>query len=353
MNISDLPLGQYSGLNIDGSRLTGCIARGTAQIIRLSSEQQRENFGSLRLQRGQLEFLVALGAQRESIRSFELIGESAKAGAKRPGYWAIVDEIREGRIGLLGLVDTDRAARSLTDAEALFDAIADVRGLLVVNGDMYDPGNPAQRFLLSLRAVLARWENDQRAFRIGMSRLSKAKALEAQIKPAVGLVWVDPADLAYRARLEEHDLDYYVSPEMLKRHHELARGRNEVKRLLLPCPDPDVLSALTLVLMWFRETKSIAAVLDRIESDPRWPRPGCFPRALQVVWNPDEPLVKWVSVFEDQDGVQHGRRDLAMTKLYDWLTATSVYGIYSFTTSAVKEAERLKRKEARRGKQRA
>jgi DNA invertase Pin-like site-specific DNA recombinase len=324
-----------SGLESTLALLPRCIARGVAMLIRVSSEGQRFNVGSLKFQQEQIRHLEPYGAKTEDLRVFDATAESAKPGADRPVFRLLLAAVRAGEVGVVVVADADRVARNDPDAESLYNALADAEGILVVNGEISDPANPGHRMILRIRTAVAQFENDQKTWRSLSSRMSLARDMKARPNLATGLLWASPDDEAFSRHLKARGLEGWLREESLARHRT-AVVREGKRYFVFPAPDPAVRRAMRLAVRWLLETGSLTGVLDRIRSHPWWPHPGHFPVRQSQVFREDRRLFKW----EPLTGRADGKEELARVKLYGWFRSPSLYGIYVFQSKRLRRISR-------------
>lgn len=322
-----------AGLHTAIDRLPNLAAMGTGLLIRVSTAQQRrKSDGSQRYQRDQSRFLRDYHASTDNLILFDARGESARANASRPVFRELIDAVRGRKIFVVLVSDADRIARNDPDAEELYDALKEIGGLVVINGEIHDPANLNHRLLLRLRAVIAQYENEQRAIRSLTSKSAKARDLALPVKLATGLVWAFPDDPEFAARMEAAGLGHLLSLDSLASHRTTV-NRDGKKMFVFPYPDADVEKACRLAVRWLLEEGSVRGLLDRIDSDPEWPRFGEFPAVGCWRFDPQAGDVTWKRLRNREDG----RDELGPGVLYDWLGSPSVYGTYKATFPKLKQ----------------
>jgi DNA invertase Pin-like site-specific DNA recombinase len=331
-NEKDAETGLFSAID----RLAVLAAKGVGLLIRVSSARQRKRSkGSQKYQQDQVRFLEGYRASTDSIRVFDARGESAKPGAHRPVFKELVAAVRRREIYVVLVSDADRISRNDPDAETLYNALQEIGGLVVVNGEIHDPANSNHRFLLRLRSLIAQYENEQRAFRSLTSKSAKARDLALFVKLPTGLVWASPEDQAFVERMREAGLGDRITEEALALHRTQVR-RDGRRYFVFPYPDREINHACTLAVAWLREEGSLTGLLKRIQSDPEWPRPGQFPAVGGWHFNP-EAEVAWKPLV----GCDDGRDERGRGALYDWFRSPAVYGTYEANFPMLRKLSRL------------
>jgi DNA invertase Pin-like site-specific DNA recombinase len=332
-NDDDAERGLYSAID----RIAKLAAQGVGVLIRVSSAQQRKHSkGSQKYQRDQIRFLESYGAPTNNLRIFDARGESARVGADRPVFRQLVAAVRRREVHVVLVSDADRISRNDPDAEDLYNALVEVGGLIIINGEIHDPSNSNHRFLLRLRTLIAQYENEQRAFRSLTSKSAKARELAVPIKLATGLVWASPEDRDFVERLREAGMGDLITEEALAGHKTRVRkgGRNYY---VFPFPDREVKVACELAVRWLCEEGSLTGLLQRIQSDPQWPSPGHFPAV--GCWSFDPAVIK--ATWKPLMGRADGRDELGRGVLYDWFQSPSIYGIYAVQFPKLRKVSRL------------
>lgn len=305
------------------NRFATLAGQGTGLLWRVSTAmQKRTSTGSLRYQTEQIKLLEQFGAPTDRVRIFDARGESAAGNKPRPVFRSLIEAVLRREIMVVLVSDVDRVARNDPDAEELYAALQKVGGLLVANGEIFDPRNASHRFILGLRSLIASYENKQRAFRSLSSKSAKARELGYPIKLARGLVWASPDDAEFVKRMERAGLEHLISADALAEHK--ARVRREGRTYYaLPFPDRDVELAGRLTVRWLIEEGSLTGLLHRIETDSQWPKPGMFPAVGGHRISGAKAVPDWNPI-----GGTDGRIERARTRLYEWLLSPSIYGTY-------------------------
>lgn len=324
-------------------RLLRASRRGVALWIRQSSERQkRYNTASADLQEEQKKFLSHYGVNVDDIKRYDARGESGKADADRPVFRELLSDVRAGRIALVVVASADRVARNRSDAEDLLDALTEQNGLIMVGGRPYDPGDPGHRMILGVLAVLAQHRNDVKTMRSVSTKGAKARQTALRIALPSGLVWATPQNPEYRRSLRDADMEEVISGDALSTHNAVS-SKNGQNYYVLPLPDAEVQEAYDLAMEWLLESRDLSAVLDRIASDPAWPRSGCFPTHGSRRFDADKlqearerhseaDTALWRRILNRSDG----RDDTAAGKLRDWFRSPALYGTYRYRADALK-----------------
>jgi DNA invertase Pin-like site-specific DNA recombinase len=327
-------------------QLLDAIRRGVVLLIRQSSSVQRGNRGSQLYQRNQIGFLAAYGVRPEEVHSIIATGDdSESASSAGPHFRELLARIQAGKCGLVVIAHDDRLARN-DHVSALLDALAAVDGLLMVGGQVFDPGDAAQRLFLDLQATLAKFENRQRAMRIVASKMSLAREFKCRIALPTGLVWADPGDPVYLKHLRAAGLEHVLDD--LPTHREEWINKQGTRRLILPFPDRQVFESIRLRLQYLREERSVPGVIRRIHEDPSWPVPGHIPVMRKSVFDPEARLtagpddvagaqLRWVPLHSATVGFLPG---LDRSRLHTWFKSPALYGTYRMSSKALLASKR-------------
>lgn len=258
-------------------RITSIGERKVAIVVRVSSQAQVNNGGSLDTQRRQASLVRGLVSQ-DQITWFEILGESAKDGARRPKFNDFVDQLDTGAFGLVIVYDFDRLARNGRDEARLIAVMKRHQILLLSKGYFYDPTDPADELMWKLLSTFAAYDNALRTFRGTMAKAAKANAGRLAITPPAGLGWYALDDVAYRAAAEALGMGSYL---LATEGATVYSDSGGVRRCILPAPDPETFAACRLLMQYMREERSLEAVLDRVKStaSAEWPsgRAGLIP----------------------------------------------------------------------------
>jgi len=329
------------------------VKRGVALLIRQSTGAQAErNVGSAQWQMQQLDILRSYGVTLETVTIFDARGESGTEGAHKPVVTELLERVERGEFGVVVCAFADRIARFEADSRRLYDAIRRVGGRIVINGQIFNPADPTQRMILQFYAMLAEFENSQRTFRFVTSRNMLARSCALPIGLPTGLVWASPEDPAYLKLATDAGLRHWV--DKIDPSHAKARvsGRD---LYILPEPDREVFASIELRFEWLLQHRNLDAVIERVRSDPRWPRPGHVPVARTHMFDPTR-RPEWVSLFSvtTKDRKQAVRRATGSraaaaaafagdsprpiaqrARLDSFFRSPAYYTIYRFTPSAL------------------
>ena len=92
---------------------------------------------------------VALGWPAERVIVIDSdIGQSGASATDRPGFQALVRQVRQGCVGIVMALDPSRLTRDCMDWRRLLDACAMSDTLLLHQDSLYDPADSHDRVLL-------------------------------------------------------------------------------------------------------------------------------------------------------------------------------------------------------------
>lgn len=234
-----------------GARWRRAVAHGVATVVRVSTRSQAlTSRGSLETQRDQAETLKSFGIDPAQIIRIELLGESASPDADRPRFRReVLGEAEAGRIRVVSITKDDRLSRNGEDAEALFDALAEHNGFVVVGEVIYDPSNDSHRMMLRIGSAVAEHEDSQRTQRLAKDRFNKAKLCEVVIGFTAAFTWLDPTDPQHCRAAVAAGLGDWLEPARLNQYK--ARGQHNGRTVYpFPYPDREVVTAISLLLDW-------------------------------------------------------------------------------------------------------
>lgn len=228
------------------------LIREAVVYLRVSTEKQLEkNQESLRYQMKMTGRATLLGWSSERTRVVtEDLATSAMFGVRK-GFWKLLNEIAEGRVGIIFVFESSRATRKAGDMFALVDA-AIISGTLVAEKDnIYDPRDFTDRMSLYLSGLFneAEWHR------------FRERGLEGRMEQVLRG--------AYRQRL----------PTGLTRlpDHEVVKD-----------PEVGVQETINLVFRKYRELGSCRKVLRELKREgvrlPRFRYNG--PNKGRLVWSP-------------------------------------------------------------------
>jgi site-specific DNA recombinase len=150
-------------------------ANRAAIYVRISQDQNGERLGVTR----QLDDCLALADRLgwEVVARFDDNDISAFNGKHRPGFEALLDAMKTGRIDALICWHTDRLYRSMKDLERLIE-IADVARVQIrtVQGGDLDLSTSAGRMLARILGSVARQESEHKGERQRAANMQKAAA---------------------------------------------------------------------------------------------------------------------------------------------------------------------------------
>jgi DNA invertase Pin-like site-specific DNA recombinase len=329
------------------SKVLSALLRGVVLFIRQSTPGQRFNRGSQLYQEQQLNFLRHWRIDLGKVTHLVATGDKAEsASSAGPHFRELLTRIREGRCGVVVLSQTDRLAREDHVSE-LYEELAKRRGLLLINGNFYDPADEQQRLMLDLQSAMAKFENRMRRFRMVASKLALAHDLAFPINLPTGLVWADPLDPEYQHRLRMAGMGDILG--QLDKHREGWQPENRRRHFILPYPDADVIKSVHLRMQYLRDGGTFRAVIRGICSDSSWPVPGRIPVSRGYVFSRlvgaegDESLrpyasdVQWVPVAGPAD---HQDFSIDRTRLAAWFRSGPLYGRYQLASSAILNSEK-------------
>jgi DNA invertase Pin-like site-specific DNA recombinase len=301
------------------TKIVRAIARGVVGFYRQSSLMQaRFNVGSQAAQEDQVRHLEPFGVGPEGVHVVLAYGESGRSGVVRRKFRELMRLVRGGKVGLILLARHDRVGRNTKDSRALYDLLVEHQVLLMVDGRIYDPADEGDAFILNMYAAFAEYENRARARWIMLSRLAKARRLEARIPLPTGLVWASLDDPVYVQRMMKAELGAWVDAAREPGRHLAKSIVGDQTCYVLPFPDRDVARSIELRLQWLLEEGSMPGLLDRILHDPAWPHPGKMPVMRRNQRFDPEITPSW-------------EHEATLTRLYDWFRSPALYGVYSYT----------------------
>jgi DNA invertase Pin-like site-specific DNA recombinase len=119
-------------------------------VRRATCWQGLQNAGRLQQQYNLRQQAMALGWPAERVIVIDSdMGQSSASATDRPGFQALVREVRQGRVGIVMALDSSRLTRNSKDWRRLLDACAMSDTLLLVDQDwLFDPADSDDRILL-------------------------------------------------------------------------------------------------------------------------------------------------------------------------------------------------------------
>ena len=136
------------------------LRRRALQYIRQSTERQvLDNTESARRQYGLKEDLTGLGWVKENIEVIdEDQGHSGAYTAGRSGFQRLIEEVSHGRVGVVAGLEVSRLARDNADWAYLVKICRLTDTLLLDQYAVYDPKDPNDRILLSVKGNMSETE---------------------------------------------------------------------------------------------------------------------------------------------------------------------------------------------------
>lgn len=290
-------------------------------FIRQSTISQKLfNTGSGDVQFQQMRHLEKMNVAQSQIITIDARGESGRAEVERQHYQDLIRHLETGTVGVLVLARFDRVGRNRADSDRVLRLLAECGGVLLIDGRLYDPRQPQERFSLDLQSSWAEYENRARMLWLMVARLSMARRMRTAVPLATGLVWFPVRDASAVARMRGAGLGEWL--DRLSEHRAMI-GYEPSPRYVLPYPDRAVYDAARLRIQWLLETQDLAEVRARIR-DPRsgWPRPGLLPLVRSSVYGA-EKLVSWLP--------------MEVSSMATWYLSPSLYSIYAYTGRALAE----------------
>lgn len=126
--------------------------------------QATRGYGSQHAKRLQRQYnlqeqAVALGWPAERVIVIDSdIGQSGASATDRPGFQALVRQVRQGCVGIVIALDASRLARNCMDWCRLLDACAMSDTLLLHQDSLYDPADSHDRVLLGCDLAMPVWK---------------------------------------------------------------------------------------------------------------------------------------------------------------------------------------------------
>jgi hypothetical protein len=301
-------------------RLRARATPGAIEFVsRVSSPAQRNNLGSRRAQilRGK-RYLEDLGIDVSKARETQWI-ESAKGDFDRVHFEALLGRLSRYETRILAVGTEDRLARNSDDGVKLVNLVKDVEAMIVVGEQPYDPRTPAHHAYLLREIVEAELDNANRAVKSAGSREELARTLSYRRILPTGLCWVAKTDPHYEAMAEQAGIGTDLLSDGALEAHRTNVEKHGALWYVRFDPHKDVYVALQMILRWLFETGSVAAVMEKIRSDPAYPRrglvpkstPNTFQRAVPPHWR--IPYKGWLEA---------------------WLKSEAIFGIYSYSSLA-------------------
>lgn len=160
--------------------------------IRQSSEQQvRHHTGSTQAQRDLAASPRRLGWPESLIRVIDDdLGLSGKSSSKRTGFQELLALMHRDEVGLVVIRDVSRISRDPLDAERFLHAAIRADVLVEADGQLYDPtgADLSELFGLRIKALLAWWDNEQRARTLQQGKEAQMRKGFAVSRPPTGYI---------------------------------------------------------------------------------------------------------------------------------------------------------------------
>jgi DNA invertase Pin-like site-specific DNA recombinase len=181
-------------------RIYEVLSQGKAAlVVRVSTPKQfEESKGSLEFQQRQIRYL----------EPYELYmsAESAQGEDDRPDFERLVQRIEAGMIRLVIAAFADRMSRNWPQFTRLGDALAKVKGIIILEGEPFDFASSRSRHDFWNAANLAVYQSEQRVQRNLVNLCAKAKKLALSVPVPVGTCWASLEDIAFMQAIEEQNM---------------------------------------------------------------------------------------------------------------------------------------------------
>jgi DNA invertase Pin-like site-specific DNA recombinase len=315
-------------------RVSEQAAKGAELLIRFSTEDQLESSkGSIVTQKLQMEYLRPYGLQPEDVRETKC-AESASGKLERPVFDALVARIRRGDVGILITAFADRLARNMNDFHDLAQAMRSVRGLIVLDGRFFDMASQWDVFNFYNVANQAVLQSVERQRLLLSAQCARARDLAFPVSLPVGYVWASPEDAHYVKALEAAGLQRMLETvPSAHRTRVVVDGRSHYA---LPFPDAEVYRSLELRRDVIREARDIRAIMDLVQSDSRWPRPGHVPHRRSYHYDGGRVGMEWRPI---ESLLASGAPVTLRWMLRRWYGSPALYGTYRFAVPDVRELD--------------
>lgn len=287
-------------------------------FVRQSTHQQRKsNQGSGKLQMTLVEVGRQLGWPPERITVLDARGESGSRGP-RELFNDVLKRVKSGRVGAVAFARGDRIGRTALESEDLLRAAADNRTLIITEGRIYSPASASDKLILGMLTQVAEYENRARTMWMMATRFTLAKEGAYRIVMPTGLIAGSPEDPVFVKRLTEAGLASWLNN---LEAHKAVSTREGKPFYVLPYPDREVFEACRMRMDCMLTNGDLDAVVELINTDPDYPRPGFIPVVARAVRRyHDRILIKWVDMNHP-----YGRQALRK-----WFQSPAVYGVYTY-----------------------
>lgn len=208
------------------------LRRDAFLYVRQSTLRQvLENTESTQRQYALRDRAVALGWPIERIHTLdEDLGCSGAQAKSRDGFQKLVSEVALGRAGIVLGLEVSRLARNNADWQRLLELCALSRCLICDEDGVYDPAHFNDRLLLGLKGTISAAELHMLKARLVGGQRNKARRGALELRLPIGLSY------------------------------------NAAKAVTLD-PDTRIQASLRMIFDTFRQTRSVAAVMDRFRRD--------------------------------------------------------------------------------------
>src|SRR5262245_39687946 len=173
--------------------------------MRQSTEEQvRDNVGSTEYQRGLVEVPRALGWDQSQIQIIdEDLGKSGSSTERRTGLQRLQTLIVAKQVGIVVVATISRLSRQVLDFEIFRRLAAAHNTLLYSDGRVVDPADSHDTIVSQISAMVAHYENRQRADMMRKAR--KVRAEHGVVVSTLPVGWIKGPDGAYSFDPETKD----------------------------------------------------------------------------------------------------------------------------------------------------
>ncbi|MBI3568904.1 MAG: recombinase family protein [Gemmatimonadetes bacterium] len=297
-------------------------------IVRVSSEEQLEHAGSLEIQQHQFRHLEPYGVESIQVERYISV-ESAHGEQERPDFERLLRRVSCGAIRFVVAAFADRVSRNWPQFDRLGAALKAVKGMIMLEGDIFDLSTSKGEFDYRDAANRAVYQSEQRIQRNIVHKCGKAKRLALPVQQPVGYCWASLEDPAYVREIDRQHMRHALgsAPE----GHLTNVVRQGLRYLVLPYPDREVYESMVLRRDVLLQTEDIRAVVDMIHTDSAWPRKHHIPvRRRGNLFALTAPL-GWADLREYRAMTS---RDSVASLLAGWYRSPSLYGVYHWQLGA-------------------
>jgi DNA invertase Pin-like site-specific DNA recombinase len=262
-----------------------------ALVVRVSTSKQfEESKGSLEFQQRQLRYLEPYDVNPSDVELY-MSAESAQGIDDRPDFERLVQRIEAGAIRMVIAAFADRMSRNWPQFTRLGDALAKVKGIIILEGEPFDFASSRSRHEFWNAANLAVYQSEQRVQRNLVNLCAKARKLALSVPVPTGLCWASLEDTAFMRAVEEQKMRDALGTAPIG---HLTNVTTKGRRLLpLPYPDRSVYDSMILRRDVLLQTRDIRAVVEMIHTDSSWPLKHHWPvRRRGVRFSPSE-AIEW------------------------------------------------------------